>query len=249
MEQVKYLVNIGFEQQEAKVYLSLLTLGEATVNDISKHSGVVRTSCYYTLQKLHKRGIAHPYVKRKVHYWGVEGPGWLMGRLEEQKNTLNSIMPQLLAMQAVSGAKPTFAYYEGTDGVRQILKDILKEKRNLLSMSSLEDAVALLGQQFRYFISKRITAGLSVRYITNRSQETVAMQARDEKELRHTHFLPPGKEIKNMNFIYGDKIAILSLNRKLPTGVIIKDPDIAHTQRILFEALWRECDHYAGGKA
>lgn len=249
MEAIKYLEKIGFEPQEAKVYLSLLTLGEATVSDVAKHAGVVRTTCYYTLQKLHEKGIAHPYVKRKVHYWGVEGPRWLASRLEEQKNSLNLIMPQLLAMQAVSGNKPSFTYYEGVDGIKDILKDILKEKRNLLSMSSMEDAIALLGQQFRYFIARRASAGLSVRFITNRSPETVAMQERDDAESRHTHFLPPGKEIKNMHYIYGDKIAILSLNRKLPTGVIIKDPDIAHTQRILFESLWRECDHYSAGGA
>ena len=245
MEQAKLLEKIGFEPQEAKVYLSLLTLGEATVSDVAKHSGVVRTSCYYTLQKLHERGIAHPYVKRGVHYWGVEGPRWLSSRLEEQKNTLDRLMPQLLAMQSTFGAKPSFTYYEGADGVRKVLNDILKDRHSLMAMSSLEDSLALLGRQFHFFIKKRAQLKLHVRYITNRSPETLDMQRRDEEEYRHMHFLPPGKEIRNMNYIYGDKVAILSLNRKLPMGVVIKDADIAHTQRILFEALWQECYHYA----
>lgn len=245
MDPVKLLQKIGFEPQEAKVYMSLLTLGEATVADVAKHAGVVRTSCYYTLQKLHEKGIAHPYVKHGVHYWGVEGPQWLSNRLDEQKNTLDYLMPQLQAMHATFGAKPSFTYYEGLNGVKEVLNDILRERKNLLAMSSLEDSLALLGRRFQFFISKRAKLGLQVRYITNRSPETVAMQARDKQELRHLHFLPAGKIIKNMNYIYGDKVAILSLNRKLPMGVIIKDPDIAHTQSILFEALWQECHHYS----
>ena len=244
MDLVKYLVSLGFEKQEAKVYLALLTLGEATVNDIAKHAHVIRTSCYYTLQKLHEKGVVHPYVKRKVHYWGAEGPRWLANRLDDQKANLNAIMPQLLAMQAVTGTKPTFTYYEGFNGVKEIFRDILKEKRNLLSLGSVEDAMALLGQQFRFFIAKRVSLGLSVRFITNKSVQTIAMQRRDEAELRHTHFLPMSKEIKNMNFIYGDKLAIISLNRKLPGGVVIKDPDVVQTQSIMFEALWKDCEHY-----
>jgi hypothetical protein len=244
MNPTELLEKIGFEPQEAKAYLSLLTLGEATAGDIAKHAGLVRTSCYYTLQKLHQKGIAHSYVKRGVRYWGAEGPRWLASRIDEQKSALDYLMPQLLAMQATFGAKPSFTYYEGADGVKEILNDILKDRHNLLSMSSLEDAVALLGQQFNFFIAKRSKLKLAVRFITNRSPVTVTMQQTDESELRHTHFLPPGKEIKNMNFVYGDKIAILSMNRKLPMGVIIQDPDIAQTQRILFEALWQECNHY-----
>ncbi len=244
MDIAKTLQKIGLEEQEAKVYLSLLTLGEATVSDVAKHAGVVRTSCYYTLQKLHDKNIAHPYVKHGVHYWGVEGPQWLEGWLEEKKTALRYTMPQLLAMQAAFGSKPSFTYYEGVSGIKQILKDILKDGRDLLSMSSLEDSVALLGRQFHFFIAQRIKLKQQVRYITNRSADTLKMQQNDAAESRHTHFLPPGKEIKNMNFIYGDKIAILSVNRKLPMGVIIQDPDISHTQRILFEALWQECYHY-----
>lgn len=245
MNQAKLLEKIGLEAAEARVYLALLTLGEATVADIAKHAGVVRTSCYYTLQKLHQKNIAHPYVKRGVHYWGVEGPQWLLSKVNEQKTVLEYLMPQLVAMQSTFGAKPSFTQYEGVAGIKQILNDILRERQNIMSMSSLEDISALLGRQFNFFITKRVKLKLAARFITNRSAATIDMQQNDDKELRHTHFLPIGKEIKNMNFIYGDKVAILSLNRKMPMGVIIKDPDVAQTQRILFEALWKECDHYA----
>jgi|GEM_PF-707964 len=245
VETTKLLQKIGFEPQEAKVYLAVLTLGEATVTDIAKHAGVVRTSCYYTLQKLQQKRIAHPYVKRGVHYWGVEEPQWLSNWLNDKKATLDYIMPELMAMHSTFGAKPSFTYYEGIQGVKQILQDILQDKNSLQSMSSMEDALALLGRQFRFFITKRVERRMFVQFITNRSAETEKIQLNDGKEHRHTHFLPPGKKIKNMNYIYGDKIAILSLNKKMPMGVIIKDPDVAYTQRILFEALWQQCYHYS----
>lgn len=245
MNVVKLLEKIGLEAQEAKVYLSTLTLGEAPVGEIAKHAGVVRTSCYYTLQKLEQKQIAHLYVKHGVNYWGVEGPEWLAMRIDERKKALDRLMPQLVALQSTHGIKPTSTYYEGTVGLQQILKNILADRQDLMSLCSLEDAVGLLGQPFHFFIAKRVKLKIALRFITNRSVETIEMQQRDEAELRQTHFLMPGQEIKNISFIYGDKIAILSLNRKMPMGIIIKDPDIAHTQRILFEALWRECSRHS----
>jgi len=38
--------------------------------------------------------------------------------------------------------------------------------------------------------------------------------------------------------IYGDKIAILTLRKDEPIGVIIENKDIVETQKSLFNVLW-----------
>lgn len=238
---LKMLERIGFEPQEAKVYVALLSLGEATVTEIARDAGVVRTSCYYTLQKLSEQGVVSSYKKGKAYYWSAEGPRWLRNRQEEQRTALTAIMPELLALQQTSNEKPMFKYYEGLARVKEVLKDILEERQDLMAMSSVEDAVALLGEHYRYFIKHRYAIGIQVSFITNRSPETIEMQKKDTQELRNTRFLPAGKSIKNITYIYGDKIAIMSLNRKLPMAATILDADIAHTHRLMFDALWEQC--------
>ena len=48
------------------------------------------------------------------------------------------------------------------------------------------------------------------------------------------------KKFKTSTVIYGDKIAIFSLNKKEPIGVLIKDKEIADTQRIVFDIMWNQ---------
>jgi hypothetical protein len=62
----------------------------------------------------------------------------------------------------------------------------------------------------------------------------------DGEELRTTQFLPSSIAINNCNFIYANKVAIISLNKKRPVGILIEDEDIHHTMEILFESVWRE---------
>ncbi|MEI6316285.1 MAG: hypothetical protein WCO65_00985 [bacterium] len=38
--------------------------------------------------------------------------------------------------------------------------------------------------------------------------------------------------------MYGNKIAIISLNESLSTGFLIEDDDVQNTMTILFEELW-----------
>ena len=51
------LLELGFNRNEAKVYLALLELGSGTAGDISKISEVHRTNVYDTLKSLLKKDI------------------------------------------------------------------------------------------------------------------------------------------------------------------------------------------------
>ena len=69
------------------------------------------------------------------------------------------------------------------------------------------------------------------------------MKQKDGEELRTTQFLPAATEINDCTFVYANKIAIISLNKKAPFGIVIEDEDIHHSMEVLFESLW----HQSGG--
>jgi len=58
---------------------------------------------------------------------------------------------------------------------------------------------------------------------------TIALKSRDAKELRDTRYAPHDARINTTTFIYGKKVAIVSLNKQLPTAVVIDDADIRDT--------------------
>ena len=53
----KQLINFGFSEKEAKIYLALLELEAATVFETAKLSGVNRSSAYVVLEALKKKGF------------------------------------------------------------------------------------------------------------------------------------------------------------------------------------------------
>ena len=58
MDLQKKLMQIGFTEYEAKVYLAMLSLYPATGYQLSKESGVPRSMVYESLKRLHARGAA-----------------------------------------------------------------------------------------------------------------------------------------------------------------------------------------------
>lgn len=236
----KTIERLGYSQNEAQVYITSLNLGEATISEIAQKAKIPRTSVQIIVHNLQKNGLINFYVKRRRKYWIAENPEKLLAAIKEHETTLKAVLPELQALRHDTGAKPTIKFYSGTDGIKNILDDIIETKRHILSLTSMEDAVILLSEDFRDFIERRYTRHLKVRFLTNRSPDTITLKKRDDKELRHTKFLPNNFKLKNANFIYGDKVAIISLNKKLPVGMIIEDKDIADTQTMLFEFVWAQ---------
>lgn len=236
----KVIEQFGYTPKQAAVYLVLLNLGEATISEIVKMSNLPRTSLYSILSLLNKNGLANYYKMRGRKYWVAGDPKKLLINLKEKEAALQEVISELQAMRHEVGAKPSVKFFKGIDGIKAILDDIIESKRTILAMTSIEDAVTLLGETFKDFIEKRQRHHLRVRFLTNRSPETLVLKKRDSKELRQTKFLPKNSFVKNANFIYGNKIAILSLNKKHPIGIIIEEADIAETQTMLFEAIWSQ---------
>lgn len=235
----KAIEQFGYKSNEAKIYLSILTLGESTVSEIALRAGMPRTTAQMLIQRLYKDGLMNFIFKKKRRLWFAENPEKLFIRLKEKETLLKEVMPQFQALRNDAGTtKPIIKFYSGADGIKEILRDILETKHHILSLTSLDDALLLLGDDFKYFIKQRYSRYLHVRFLTKRHPETMELKKRDAKELRQTRFLPDNCKLKNAQFIYGNKMAIFSLKKKMPIGIIIEDQDIVDTQSWLFELAW-----------
>ena len=81
---------------------------------------------------------------------------------------------------------------------------------------------------------------MHVRLLVPKTKMTLALKEKDSKELRITQFFSDSITINNSNFMYGNKVAIISMKTKQPVGILIENKDIHHTMEVLFESLWRE---------
>ncbi len=232
---------LGYSPNEALVYLAALELGGSATTEIADKVKLPRTSVGLIIETLHKKGLMNTYLVRRRKVWVAENPEKLLITLHEREAALKVVLPQLQLLRRDTGAKPTIRAYSGVEEIKQVMADMIEAKHHLLAIVSWDDWVELLGRQFLDdFIETRQRHYLKIRMLAPRTKLSLSLKEKDREQMRVTQFLPEFATIKNSNFIYGNKVAIISLNKKRPTGVLIEDEDIHHTMEVLFESLWRE---------
>lgn len=232
------LNKLGLSNGEVAAYLAILELGESTISDISKKTQMPRSSCYNAVDSLISAELVNVLQIGARRFYKAGNPDKLLTTLKEKETALNEILPQLKSKHRSISNKPGLYFYEGVSGIKVALNDILAKQFPLLAITSIDDAVKIIGDHFFEFIKKRHEKHIRAKLLTHRSEESLKLKATDDLELRQTKFLPSIFEFKTASFIYGDRVAIMSLSEKNPYSFIIEDTHIAEMHRHLFEVVW-----------
>lgn len=240
----KQLVELGFNDKEAGVYLSLLEMGPSTAAEIARKAKINRTTSYDILESLAGEGLVGLTGEAKVQKYVAEDPRKVISflenkikkaatRLEEAK----ALLPQLLSIYNVK-EKPKVKFYEGTSGMREAFEDTLEAKNEILAYAVGEDMFRALSKEyFNEYFKKRMAKQISVRVIAPDDPGSRAVAANDTKEMRTTRLVPKDKFYFSIEMnIYNDKIMIVSWKEKF--AIIIESQEIAAGQRKIFELAW-----------
>jgi len=230
------LDSFGLTDREQSVYLANLELGTATANKIAEKSGLNRSTTYDILRDFLKKGIASKLQKNGITNFDVASPVKLIDSLDEKKAKLKSVLPQLKLLEQRTVTKPIVKVFEGKEGMKTILADIIdtKAKTDVISTSKVFNVLKFY---FPNYIKERAELKLFARVIQEDSKETAALKLKDKQEFRET------KSLKNFNpssmvFIYENKVATIKLVDEEVISILIQDETLANDQRHVFEILW-----------
>ncbi len=233
------LKEYGLSNNEIKVYLASLALGTSKVNEIARKADLLRTTTYEVLKTLVEKGLVSYVIKSGVRYFEVADPNKLISILEEKKEKVALILPELESLKKSVTEKPAIELYEGKAGLKTILDDIIKSKsKEILTLSSAKIFEVLMFY-FPHWIKERVKSGIHARILQEKVKIIQEFKQRDKSELREIRFLPRDFRINTHIQIYQNKIAMLTLRKEELIGVIIENRDIVETQRSLFEVLWK----------
>lgn len=236
------LSQLGYPMSEVKIYLASLKMGEGTIADLAEQVTMPRTTVTELVASMHRQGLINFYTRKGRKYWVAENPDKLMVAIKEREAALQVVLPQLHAMKFDSGlAKPNIRLYIGVEEVKTMMDDMIGTKNHIMAVVSWDDWKEFLGDEFvDDLIERRYKHFLRMRLISPKSDSVRRLKERDSAELRQTRFLPERIGLRyTSTFIYGDKVILISLNRRQPTGILIHDPDVVHGQKIYFESLWQ----------
>ena len=168
----------------------------------------------------------------------LDGPEKILSILEDKKKKVLAVLPELSKMKESTLEKPTIELYEGKEGLKTILEDMLKVRKDICGYSSFK-LVELLRFYFPNFILRRHKAGIRTRIIMELSKETERLRRTGKKELRDVRFIKEGSKFRLGHYIYGNKVALLIIRKEEPIGMLIDNEELAEQEKLIFERMWK----------
>lgn len=241
------LKNIGFSDKESRVYLALLELGAAGVQDISKKSKVNRATTYVILESLKKQGAVSIAERDKKIVFIAESPRTLLRifqkheqDIKEKENEFKKAIPELEALYNLATEKPTVRFFEGKEGVRNIRQEIIKLNvkivYNIYSYEYVKEILDLFPkEEIEEFTKNRLALGAEIRSIyTSENGPVDTFQLKGMRRFVPKEKFPFSSDI----LIYADRVAFTTLRGTI-ISVIIQSKEIADTLKLVFELAWR----------
>lgn len=234
----KLFQNLGLDEAQTKVYLAALELGQGTMQDLARKSGVKRTSIYNFIENLIQKRLIATSKKRGRTLYSAIHPQQLVEIEKSRLEELNRTLPELLAIYNKPTTKPRVTFYEGIDGIKEVLFDMLKEKQPVSAFSDFKQMAESFGDYyFDVFPPERARRKIISRNIVPDTPKARELAEKDARYLRETKFLKV-PDLKTEINIYGNKVALNSYSSTPPFAVIIEDQNIAETLRTVWQQLW-----------
>lgn len=241
---VNDLKDYGLSKAEAKVYLAALELGQASISRLAKKSGIKRTSTYLVVDSLKEKGLFSSTKKGNKTLFLAEDPRKIEEMLEEKKEKLSRIMPELLAFSNIFDRKPKIRLFEGKDAFKEAYKDTLNFPKSEVLAWFSEDYARVVDSKYflEYYIPKRLENRIWVRAIFPNTPSMRNFSGKDKSHLRQSKIISTPKfklDIEIM--LYGKyKIGLISYDEEIT--IIIESSKIFKALESLFEVMWEMKD-------
>ena len=246
------LLDVGLSEKEIAVYLTALELGPQPVSVIARKSSLNRSTAYVVLNELMNRGLVSKFTKADVQHFAASKPEVLLDYLDRKKSdierqarSIKDLLPELKSLTIPYSSKPRVRYFEGEEGVKQVMEDTFNSQEELLNYASLHKwLVGPLKDFITEYGTKRVNKyKISLKSLINDSKLTRDYLKTYPAKLTKYRWISSDIEIiDNEINIYDDKVSIVSLVPDNMFGVIIENQEIADTQKAIFKLAWRGAD-------
>lgn len=239
------LKKIGLSDKEALVFEALMELGPSPVKEVARRAKVNRGTAYDVLKSLSGQGLISHYETKTHQHFVAEPPQKLLRVVEEKqeslkliKNEIKEDLPEIESLYKKRGGRPIVKLYEGKNGIRTILEDVLsvmeKSKQKVYYVYSSSTVRKNVYEAMPDYSKKRIAKKIRVKTIAlGNGGQLFGLDERKWMQLPEAGLKPV------YELIYAGKVAHISLdNSASPVGVVIEDREIFETQKMIFEFNW-----------
>lgn len=237
---VELIKNLGLSEKAAKIYLAVLELGEATVQQIAKKAGLKRTTLYYILEELKKSGAILETKRKQKIFYIAEAPRNVLKRAKERLWDFEESLQHIEEKSHTAFKRPRVYFLYGPSGFKQIWDMIFASPEK-------EYRIITEGTNFLGFITEKYLLNeiiqmkkkqnISSRQLIQDSPQARKIIAKDARENRISKLLPASQKLLFTEIICHDFVAFIS-PRFDNTLFVVENESFAATRRALFDMLW-----------
>lgn len=249
----RILSEMGLDEKEVQVYLKLLQLGPNRASTVAYQIDSPRTTVQNILLRLEGEKIVTKSIDKNVHIFSPIHPENLVQILEMQKRKNNSryeriiddlkkSVPELMGLMKSNKSIPGVKFYQGIQGVREVLFDTLNSKTEIKDFANVDamfEHVKVINDEY---VSEREKTKLKKRSLI---LDTIFARElyKDGKYSPKTH---KGHKFINRELypfciemnIYDGKISYLTYVEDEFVGVIIENEHIYQMHDSMWNLIW-----------
>ncbi len=233
------LRKIGLNEKESKVYLTLLELGDSLASKIAKKTNINRSLLYSILDELANKGIVTYILKNNVRYYRAAEPNKILSMLREKEKIFSSILPNLISLYKPATNKPIVEILEGKEGIKTILNDIIRLKKEWFAFNIPGKGPDILGPFAHAFEKLRQKRKIILNVICVRTNQGFK-RGKEFSKMKYTNvkYVPETYESPASNWMYGDRIAIIFWYKEFPFAIRIIDKNLSESYKNNFKVMW-----------
>ncbi|MBS3094138.1 hypothetical protein J4474_00590 [Candidatus Pacearchaeota archaeon] len=222
-------------KSEIDVYVTLLKIGPSTAGFISEKTKLNRSHIYDIFTKLINRGFVSFFEKNKTKYFNASPPEGILDYIKEIEKEADSSIAELKQLKEISGRASKVQLFEGESGVKSVLRDIVREKKDYFVLGEEGLFQEKLPVYIYQFIRDVEYNKIKEKIISKKSMKgkIIAGKTSEIKYLDDDFFSPIN------TVIYGNKVAIFVWSETYNV-MLIENKEIANSYMSYFKQLWQK---------
>jgi len=232
---------LHLNQNEAKVYLALLEIGQTSAGNIIKKVVLHRSVVYEALDKLINKKLVFKLQKNNISYFQATNPERLLQNVENEQQIAKDLMPQLKNM--IDTTLPEITIHEGIEAYKRFWHEAYSN----LPVGSTDYVAGSISSKWQGYLGKSDLKKITKAQIKNKIKWKMIVYDPSDMGLE---LLPNNPELaeyriieskfnKEGNYnIFNDDILILHSIVE-PMVIEIKNASLVKVFKHNFDILWK----------
>lgn len=234
----------GLDNRDRRVYEALLLRPGSSVRMIAEQTGINRGSVFESIKALQTIGLVTYVLVGERRKYSAEDPEKMHELINEHRRRLRDAHAdvdeyalQLPRPVSDNGATSFASFYDGEEGVANVLRDVLTTCRvagvteyRVISSPRVSE---YMYHNYPHFTRERVKQGLFVRILRQ------GIPLRGEAEVSERRYLENQKDLGAYTLIYAGKVATISINQlNRLSAVVIDNQGVAESYGAVFDQAW-----------